>query len=63
MRFGKGGISYLFKPRNVDDILVNLIDLQIWMLLLLTVLDIRDAHAARVYEKQLVLVRPGQHVA
>ena len=29
----------------------------------LTVLDIRDEHAARVYQKPLVLVRPDQHVA
>lgn len=29
----------------------------------LSVLDIRDDHAANVYEKKLILVRPDQHVA
>ena len=29
----------------------------------LTVLDIRDNHAATIYEKSLILVRPDQHVA
>lgn len=29
----------------------------------LTVLDIRDDHAAKIYEKKLILVRPDQHVA
>jgi len=26
-------------------------------------LDIRDDHAANIYEKNLILVRPDQHVA
>lgn len=29
----------------------------------LTVLDIRDDHAAKIYEQSLILVRPDQHVA
>ena len=29
----------------------------------LTVVDIRDDHAAKIYEKKLILVRPDQHVA
>lgn len=29
----------------------------------LTILDIRDVHAAKIYEKKLILVRPDQHVA
>ena len=28
----------------------------------LTILDIRDTHAANIYEKKLILVRPDQHV-
>ncbi|MEM9624268.1 MAG: FAD-dependent monooxygenase [Pseudomonadota bacterium] len=57
--FGRGFTLLNFGTEDVSGFVEEALRLQ----LPLTVVDIPDAHAAKLYERPLVLLRPDQHVA